>query len=166
MRLGPFKRDFFRAATTTAAFTPKIRPTMGGLRSRCCQGPLSRNLKGSPWDIVSQSDMLPIPAGEERRYGARGKRPVKPRGISSVESLNRHKGKEEIDPLHRHKSQSAQASWDSSRVTFLRCARGDQARFAAHGPGLAAASVLLYGSAASLSSTNEAKGVAIQEGNW
>ena len=131
MRLRPTKRDFFRAAKLTALFSPKIRPTMSSLRSGYCQGPLSRNLKGFPWDIVPQFDMLPIPADEERRYGTRGKRQVKPRGISTVESLNRHKGKEEIEPLHRDEPPSAQANWDSSRVTCLRCPRGDQARFAA-----------------------------------
>ena len=112
MRLRPTKRDCFRAAKLTALFSPKIRPTMSSLRSGYCQGPLSRNLKGSPWDIVPQFDMLPIPAGGKRRYGARGKRQVKPRGIIIVGSLNRHKGKEEIEPLHplhRDKTKPAQA---------------------------------------------------------
>jgi hypothetical protein len=100
MRLRPIKRVFFRAATTTAVSTPKIRPTMGSLRSGCCQGSLLRNLRCYPWSVVAQFDMLPIQTGEDCRCQPRGKRPVKPRGISTVKSLNRHKGKEEIEPLH------------------------------------------------------------------
>jgi hypothetical protein len=112
MRLRPIKRDFFRAGTTIAVFTPKTRPTRGGLRSDCCQESLSRNLRCYPWSVVAQFDMLPMQAGEEHRCWPRGKRQVKPRCISTVESLNRHKGKEEIEPLqplHRDKTKPAQA---------------------------------------------------------
>jgi len=101
MRLRPIKREFFRAATTGAVCSLKIRPTMGSLRSDYFQESLARNLECYPWGIVAQFDMLPMQATEERR--------CRPRGIITVKSLNRHKGKEEIDPLPRDKSQSAQA---------------------------------------------------------
>jgi len=101
MRLRPIKREFFRAATTGAVCSLKIRPTMGSLRSDYFQESLARNLECYPWGIVAQFDMLPMQATEERR--------CRPRGIITVKSLNRHKGKDEIDPLPRDKSQSAQA---------------------------------------------------------
>jgi len=54
MRLRATKRVLFRAATTTAVLTPKIRPTMSSLRSDCCQG--SSPLRGAP--LVPRSASL------------------------------------------------------------------------------------------------------------